>query len=181
MLKFLTRTLATARRNIISLLAVFFAIGAGGGYALAAGNTRTIHGCVSTRTHVLYVQKRCQRGQTPLALSQGSSPQPVTAWAAVQANGFTGAGARGISVVHVATGTYSLTATPSQCTQVTDAPIVTVNTAIPMGSSPAGQFPTAWEAHSGSGRNTFTVYTGVVASGSFTPSDEAFNVQVPCS
>src|SRR5579884_3175553 len=108
MLKFVTRTLATARRNIISVLAVFFAIGAGGGYAIAATSIGTIHGCVNKRSHALYIQRRCNERQTPLDLSRPALVRSVTAWAAVQANGFTGAGARGISVSHVSTGTYSV-------------------------------------------------------------------------
>jgi hypothetical protein len=162
----LLRPLHHARRNVIAYLALFLAIGAGGGYAIAATNTtNTIHGCVSSRTHVLFIQKRCHRGQRPLVWSQG----------------FTGAGTRGISVQHVGTGTYNLSATLPQCLRVTSAPVVTVDTAIPPGSTPPGQFPFAWEVHSGSGRNTFTVYTGLVIGGSFTPTDESFNVEVPCS
>jgi hypothetical protein len=176
----LMRLLRSARRNVIAYLALFLAIGAGGGYAIAATNSSTIHGCVSNRTHALYIQKRCHRGQHSLVWSQ-QSRSPVTAWAAVNAIGFTGAGARGISVQHVGTGTYNLTATFPQCSQVTDAPTVTVNTSIPPGSTPSGQFPVAWEAHSGNGPNTFTVHTGLVVGGSFTPTDEPFNVEVPCS
>lgn len=175
------RPLRHARRNLVSYIAIFLALG--GGYAIAAGNTTTIHACVVKKTGELLVKARCSRGQSRLVWNQ-QGPQgqpPVTAWAAVNAVGFTGAGTRGISVQHVSTGTYDLTATPSQCTKVTDAPIVTVDTAIPAGSTPPGQFPVAWEVHSGNGRNTFTVFTGVVVAGSFTPTDEAFNVQVPCS
>jgi hypothetical protein len=176
----LLRPLHHIRRNAIAYCALTLAVGAGGGYAMAASNTTTIHGCVGNQTHLLYVQKRCHRGQHPLVWSQ-QSQSPVTAWAAVNALGFTGAGARGISVQHVGTGTYNVTATFRQCAQVTDAPTVTVNTSIPPGSTPSGQFPVAWEAHSGSGPNTFTVYTGLVVGGSFTPTDEPFNVEVPCS
>jgi len=181
MLKALTRTLVYTRRNIIALAALFFAIGAGGGYAIAATNTSRIHGCVNNRTHALYVQARCHTGQRPLVWSKTpAQPQPSIAWAAVQANGFLGAGAHGISVQHTSTGSYRVTATPSQCAQVADAPTVTVDTGSPPGGgTPAGAFPTTWEAFTS--RNTFIVYTGVVVGGSFTPTDEAFNIQVPCS
>lgn len=172
------RILHHLRANVVAYLALTLAIGGGGGYAIAAANNKTIHGCVSNRTHALYIQARCHRGQTRLVWNQQTAQgQSVTAWAAVNAVGFTGAGARGISVQHVSTGTYNLTATAFQCTQVTDAPTVTVGAVPPA----PGAFPMAWEAHSGSGRNTFTVYTGVVVGGSFTPADEAFSVQVPCS
>ena len=79
---------------------------------------------------------------------------------------------------HISTGTYNVTATPSRCTQVADAPSVTVDTGSPPAGS-RGAFPVAWEAFTS--RNKFTVFTGVVVGGSFTPTDEAFNVQVPCS
>lgn len=39
---------------------------AGGGYALAASRTTTIHGCVNKRTRVLTVAVRCDRAQSPL-------------------------------------------------------------------------------------------------------------------
>ena len=42
-----------------------------------------------------------------------------------------------------------------------------------------GAFPVAWETFTS--RNKFTVSTGVVVDGSFTLTDEGFNVQVPCS
>ena len=173
----LTRILSYLRRNMIAFVALFFALGAGGGYAIAATSKKTIHGCLNKRTHALYVQKRCDRGQTPLVWSQ-QAPQ-VTAWAAVNAVGFTGDGTRGITVNHVSVGVYNVTATLSQCANVTTAPQVTVDTAI--SSATPGQFPEAREAHSGSGNNTFTVFTGVVTGGAFTAADEPFNVAVPCS
>jgi hypothetical protein len=171
----LTRILSYLRRNVIAFVALFFALGAGGGYAIAATSNKTIHGCVNKRTHALYIQKRCHTGQSPLVWNQQGQPSP-TAWASVLADGFT-SGGHGISVQHVSTGTYSVTATPSQCAQASPGPTVTVDTG-PPGALPAGGFPVAWETFN---RNKFTVYTGVVVGGSFTPSDEAFNVQVPCS
>jgi hypothetical protein len=173
---------ASLRRNVIALAALFLALGAGGGYAIAAANHSTIHGCVNNRTHALFIQARCHRGQHPLTWDkQPATSQPLIAWAAVQANGFLGAGAQGISVDHTSAGTYQVTATPSACADVTSAPVVTVDTSNPPPGGATGGFPQAWEVHQGSGRNTFTVYTGVVTGGSFAPADEAFNVTVPCS
>jgi hypothetical protein len=176
--KHVTRILSAMRHNVIALVALFFAIGAGGGYAIAATSNKTIHGCVNKRTHALYVQKRCHGGQSALVWNQQGPASPA-AWAAVQANGFTGAGARGITVQHVSLGTYNVIATPSQCTQVADAPTVTINAGPPTGAPPVGAFPVAWETFTS--RNKFTVSTGVVLGGNFTLTDEAFNVQVPCS
>ena len=176
----LLRPLHHIRRNAIAYCALTLAVGASGGYAIAASNTTTIHGCVGNRTRLLYIQKRCHRAQRPLVWNQNAQVQaPIAAWAAVLANGFTGAGARGIVVQHVSAGTYNLTITPSRCAQVTDAPVVTVDTGSPpLGASP-GAFPVAWESFTS--RTRFTIYTGVVASGNFTPTDEPFSVQVPCS
>jgi len=156
---------------------LFVAVGAGGGYAFAAGSTGRVHGCVANRTRVLYIQSRCLRGQSPLVLSQdGQASLPASA--SVLADGFLGAGDRGISVQHVGVGTYDVTATLTQCTRVASAPQVTVDDGGPQFQGP-GAFPVAWEAHSG-GRNSFTVYTGVVVGGSFVLADKAFNVEVPC-
>lgn len=176
----LLRPLHHARRNVMAYLALFFAVGAGGGFAIAASSNNTIHGCVSNRTHLLSIQKSCKQGQHPLVWNkQASQSQSPGAWAAVQANGFTGTGARGVAVQHVSSGTYNLTVTTPQCARVTDAPTITVDTASPPLGTPTGAFPVAWESFRS--RTTFTVYTGVVAGGSFTPTDEAFSVQVPCS
>jgi hypothetical protein len=171
----LTRILSFMRQNVIAFVALFFAVGAGGGYAIAATSTKTIHGCVNNRTHALYIQKRCHGGQSALVWNQQGAASP-TAWASVLADGFT-AGGHGIAVQHVSTGTYNVTATPSQCVPASPGPTVTIDSSPPSGL-PAGGFPVAWETFN---RNKFTVYTGVVVNGSFTPSDEAFNVQVPCS
>jgi len=54
-----------------------------------------------------------------------------------------------------------------------------VNTAVPPNGPSRVGFAVAWESFRS--RTTFTVYTGVVDRGTFTPTDEAFNVQVPCS
>jgi hypothetical protein len=97
----------------------------------------------------------------------------------VNALGFTGTGSRGITVKHVSAGVYSLNATAAGCAKVASAPQITVDDAI--SSATPGEFPEAWEAHSGGLASTFTVYTGLVINGVFTAEDEAFNVSVPCS
>jgi hypothetical protein len=43
---------------------------AGGGFALASGSNKTIHGCVSKSTHVLSVQRRCPSGSRALVWNQ---------------------------------------------------------------------------------------------------------------
>jgi hypothetical protein len=165
-----------------------------GGYALAAGGSSTIHACVDrSGGHVLHVQARCHRGQRGISWNQrgrqgATGPQgpagpagqsPVTAWAGVNNAGTVFAG-HGISAQHVSAGTYQLTATPAQCVQGTNTPVVTVSDAYPPnGTGSATAFPVAWVQLGGV--NTFTVYTGVVGGGSFTLTDHTFDVQDPCS
>lgn len=174
------RLLHHVRHNIISYVALFFALG-GGSYAIAASTSgKTIHGCVVKGSGEMLIKARCGPGQKKLVWNQQGPPgrSPVTAWAGVTAAGFANPG-HGISAKRVSTGVYNVTATPKACKKANDAPIVGVNAAIlPLGST---KFPVAWLAHSGNGKNTFTVFTGVVAGGNFSPTDEPFNVQVPCS
>ena len=164
------------RGQAVGYIALFFALG--GGYAIAATNSKTIHGCVVKKSGELLVKSRCGRGQQRLVWNQ-QGPAGPSAWASVNALGFTGTGSRGITVKHAAAGVYSLNATPAGCSKVASAPQVTVDDAI--SSATPGEFPEAWEAHSGGLASTFTVYTGVVINGVFTAEDEAFNVSVPCS
>jgi hypothetical protein len=51
----LTRILSFMRQNVIAFVALFFAVGAGGGYAIAATSTKTIHGleCPRGRGHLI--------------------------------------------------------------------------------------------------------------------------------
>jgi hypothetical protein len=160
-----------------------------GGYALAASSGPSLHGCADSRTGILHVQKRCHRGQRRIIWNQrgpqglrgatgAAGTSPVTAWTVVGDSGST-FGGHGITVQHVSAGTYRITATPAQCAQGVTAPVVSVSDSNPPAGQTAGAFPVAWVGDAGGG--TFTVTTGVVASGSFTPLDRPFNVQVPCT
>ena len=103
----------------------------------------------------------------------------MTAWAVVSGSGVT-TGGHGITVQHLSAGTYRVTATPAQCSQtLISPPVVSVSDSNPPAGQAAGTFPVAWVADAGGG--SFTVTTGIVVGGSFTPTDHTFNVQVPCS
>jgi len=66
---------------------------AGGGYAIAASQSRTIHACVSKKTHALSVQVKCPKGTSALS------------WGTVGPRGAAGAkGARGAAGVPGAAG-----------------------------------------------------------------------------
>lgn len=104
----------------------------GGGYAIAASHTTTIHGCVNNKTHALTVQKRCARGTKTLTWDQtgprgktgpqgkagATGPQGAAGGAnvivdsaSIGSTGTLGA-TNGISAVqHPSTGTYLVTAT----------------------------------------------------------------------
>jgi hypothetical protein len=70
---------------------------AGGGYALAAGNSNTIHGCLDSH-NVLHVQRTCKRGQRAIVWNrqgpqgpqgpQGApGPPDASAWAVIGTSG----------------------------------------------------------------------------------------------
>jgi hypothetical protein len=73
---------------------------AGGGYALAASQSKEIHGCVSKKTHALTVESRCPKGTSSLS------------WGIVGPKGTKGTvGAKGASGVAGATGAPGAAAT----------------------------------------------------------------------
>ena len=190
----LTRPLHHLRRNAVPYLALLLvlAVGAGGGYALAATKTKTITVCADKKTGILHLKTRgrCARGQTRVTWNQqgpqgpqglqGPAGQPgapaAAAWAHVLASGAVFAG-QGVSIQHQSAGTYQLTINAPACAQQLNAPVVTVDSGAPNGQGAA--FPVAWVAAAGS--NQFSVFTGAVTSGSFTPADEEFYVLDECS
>lgn len=184
----LRRIVGHLRANVVAYLALAVAIGGGGGYAIAATTNKTITVCASKKTGALYLRTRgrCARKQTRISWNQ-QGPQgrqgaqgPVGApaisiWGIVAGNGSVISG-QGLSVQHVSLGTYQVTVTASGCAQGFNAPTVTVSD----GDQSGGTFPEAWVGDGGA-NGQFTVNTGVVAAGSFSPSDLTFNVQDACS
>lgn len=175
------RVLHHLRANVVAYLALFLAVGAGGGYAIAATTGKTIHGCVNRRSHVLSVQKRCQRGQRGLTWSQRgpqgpkgatgpAGPPASAAWATIGSDGSTEG--QNIAARHTGTGTYTVQIAAGVCPDNVTAPVVT-----PLGASVSGGFPVASVT---AGGNNFTVFTGTVGPGGFAPSDVTFNVSVSC-
>jgi hypothetical protein len=184
------------RANVMAYLALGLALGAGGGYALAATNTtRTITVCTDKMTGVLHLHARgrCKRGQTSLSWNQkgaqgatgsqgpsGAAGAPaVSVWADVTDPGTVLAG-QGLSVQHASAGTYQVTVTAGGCAQGFNAPVVSVSDSYPPAGQVAGAFPVAWVGDTGTNQQ-FTVHTGVVVGGVFTPTDHTFNLQDSCS
>ena len=197
-----------ARRNALPYLAllVVLVVGVGGGYALAASNTKTITVCADKKTGILHLKTRgrCKSSQTRVTWdqqgpqgvagaqgaqgpagaqgAQGPAGVPgqdaVSIWAQVAGNGDRLAGS-GLSVQHMSTGVYQVTVTDPTCSRGGNAPVVTVSDAAP-GMVQGGQFPVAWYGANGPNQ-VFMVFTGVVTSSSiFTPADRSFNVLDTC-
>jgi len=176
----------------IAYTALVIAIaGLGGGLAIAATSTTTIHACVVKKDGELLIKSRCSAGQTALVWAQ-QGPQgkpgatgapgapgqaPPSAWAIVS-NAGVAEPTDGIAVQHVSTGTYQVTVTAAACAGKQNAPVVSVSDVNPPSGQAAGAFPVAWVASTGS--SPFTVFTGVVVSGTFTPTDHTFDIQDVC-
>ncbi len=194
----MTDLLARARRNAIpaAALLLVLAIAVGGGYALAASKTKTITVCADKGTGVLHLKThggRCKRGQTRVTWNQigpqgpqgftGPAGQPgapaVSVWANVDNAGSLVSG-QGLSVQHVAAGTYQVTITAPACAHGSNAPVVTV---VGCESRQADKrlARSRWRGIGATGLNQqFMVFTGVVVSGSFTPTDHTFTVMDTC-
>ena len=188
----MTKLIFFARGNAISLLALFLA--AGGGYALAAtSGGNTISACANKHTGELFLHThgRCKKGEKTVTWSKqgpvgpAGSPgaagpagqPPPSAWAIVSNSG-QAVTSDGITATRVSAGTYQITVTAPACANKQNAPVVSVSDANPPNGQTAGAFPTAWVGNSGIG--PFTVVTGVVVNGTFTPTDHTFNIQDVC-
>ena len=192
----LTRPLRHLRQHTIPCLALLLvlAVGAGGGYALAANRTKTITVCADKKTGILHLHKhgKCSRTQTRVTWNQQGPQGPqgaqgpagpagtpaVSVWANV-ANGGSVVSGQGLSVQHVSAGTYQVTITAPACAHGSNAPAVTVSDTNPPAGQVAGAFPMAWYEGTASNQQ-FTVITGVVVGGSFTATDHSFTATDNC-
>jgi hypothetical protein len=178
------------RGNVVAYIALAVAIGGGSGYALAATRAKTITVCANTKTGALYLHQRgrCSHRQRKVTWNQEGPAGPqgaqgaagtsaISVWGVVAGNGAVTSG-QGLSIQHVAAGTYQVTVTAAGCAQGSNAPTVTVSDANPPNGQSAGAFPEAWIEDAGS---NFTVFTGVVVAGAFTETDHTFNLQDACS
>ena len=172
----------------VAYLTVGVLIGAGGSYALAASSTKVIAACADKGTGVLHLKShgKCKRGQTRVSWNQqgprgtqGPAGAPaVSIWGQEGLNGVPG-GEHGLSIAHVSAGTYQVTITAPACAEAPlNAPWVSGLNGNPPTGHTAGMFPVGWATPAVSGK--FTVYTGVVVGGTFTPADDTFNVYDTC-
>jgi hypothetical protein len=191
----MTNLLAHLRRSAIPYFALLLvlAVGLGGGYALAASNSKSITVCADKKTGVLHLKMngKCTRGQTRVTWNQrgpqgvsgtqgptGPAGAPaVSIWANVTNAGAVLAG-QGISVQHISAGTYEVTITAPACAHGSNAPVVSVSDTNPPGGQTSG-FPEAWFQSTGLNQQ-FMVFTGVVVGGNFTATDHTFDVMDTC-
>ena len=196
------------RRNPVRYLALLLvlAVGVGGGYALAASNSKTITVCADKKTGVLHLKTRgrCKSSQTRVTWNQqgpqgaqgaqgatgsqgpagGQGPAgpagtaATSVWANVADTGAVFSG-QGISVQRSSMGTYQVTITDPTCNRESNAPVVTVSDSNPPAGQSAGAFPVAWFQDMGANQQ-FTVFTGVVVAGSFTLANHTFDIHDTC-
>jgi hypothetical protein len=196
------------RRNVIPYLAVLLVlvVGAGGGYALAASNDKTITVCADKNTGVLHLKThgRCKSSQTRVTWNQegpqgaqgpqgaagaqgtqgaqgpvgAQGPAGVTVWADVTGTGSVFAGS-GIFVQHGSkTGSYQVTITDPTCSREHNAPVITVSDSDPTNLS--GSAAVAWFEATATNQQ-FMVFTGDVGSAGFSAGDRTFDVLDSCS
>jgi hypothetical protein len=194
------RAVQHLRSNILAYLALFLAVGGGGGYAIAASRSTTIHACVVRHTGELLLKKRCGRGQAGLVWNRQGPTGAVGATGATGAAGPTGPQGPAAATVAatIIPGSTAVTIVPADAAVTVtrtsagvDQILVTASACKSAGSNtnvasvtpqaqPAsgGGSPIASEQISG---NNVTVYTGTLGSGGYTPQDLAFSFLDTCT
>jgi hypothetical protein len=190
----LSRLLHHIRKNVIAYLALFVALGAGSGYAVAASNNKTITVCADKKTGVLHLKTRgrCKIGQTRVSWNQ-QGPQglqgargPQGSQGAPGSQGVQGVqgaqGPAGVSVWADVADNGTVIAGKGIAVQhggsagtyqvtITDSTCSLESNAPVVsvsdaapGSVQGGLFPVAWYGVNG-GNHQFMVFTGVVSAG----------------
>ena len=193
----MTDLLAYVRRNALpcAVLLLVLAVGLGGGYALAASKTKTITVCADKGTGILHLKThggRCKRGQTRVTWNQvgpqgpqgfqGPAGQPgapaVSVWANVTNAGSLGFGSGALGTAPLGRALIRSLLPPRRVPTDPTHRWLPSRMRIPRADS-AGAFPVAWYGSTGINQQ-FMVFTGVVVSGSFTPTDHTFTVMDTC-
>jgi hypothetical protein len=173
------------RTHLVGWVALFVALG-GTGYAAAShAHSTTINACANKRTGQLSIRRgaRCHRGQVKVSWAK-QGPRGRAGTSAIQAFGAVGATGivnpnEGISMEHTGPGVYVVTATSRGCANGLNDPTATVTSPNPSDFVPQGAAPDLWIDANG-GLAQFTVHTGWISGGSFTPADYGFNLQDSC-
>ena len=167
------RIFAHFRGQAVGYIALFFALG--GGYAIAATNSKTIHGCVVKKSGELLVKSRCAARAAAPGLEPARTRWPFGRYRLGLSERPRLHGrrvTRGLKVNTYQPASTTSKPTPAECAKVTSAPQVTVNAAI---SSASRRTRQAWETLQAASEEVHR-QTGVVIRRLFTRTDEAFNV-----
>jgi hypothetical protein len=140
-----------------------------------------IHACADRGgAHLLHLQARCGRGQQAVSWDTTAAGSPIRAWGFAGLDGTIESG-QGATVRNTGTGVYQVSVSARSCARaVNNAPMVTVNDTYPPGGLAGSSFPYAWVQTYSSDQEGFTVYTGEIVNGSFTPWDESFDFEDSC-
>jgi hypothetical protein len=176
------RVIAQLRGNLVGWIALFVALG-GTGYAATSRSHANINACANKKTGQLSIRHgaRCKRGQVKLSWAK-QGPKGPAGTSAIQAFGAVGATGivnpnGGISIQHTGPGVFVVTATSPGCAKGLNDPTATVTSSLNI--PPPGAAPDLWIDANG-GTAQFTVHTGWISGGSFTPADYGFNIQDSC-
>lgn len=179
------RLIAHFRSNLIGWVALFVALGGTGYAATSHSHSNTVNACANKKTGQLSVRHgaRCKRGQVKLSWAKQGPKGPAGA-SAIQAFGAVGATGivipnDGIALQHTGSGVFVVTITSPGCAKGLNDPTATVTSPSPSNATPPGAAPDLWIDANG-GDAQFTVHTGWISGGSFTPADYGFNIQDSC-
>jgi hypothetical protein len=177
------RVIAHLRGNLVGWIALFVALGGTGYAATNHSHANTVNACANKKTGQLSVRHgaRCKRGQVKLSWAK-QGPKGPAGTSAIQAFGAVGATGivnpnGGISIQHTGPGVFVVTATSPGCATGLNDPTATVTSSLNI--PPPGAAPDLWIDANG-GTAQFTVHTGWISGGSFTPADYGFNIQDSC-
>ena len=195
-----TRLMQHLRANVVAYVALAVALGGGGGFAIAAARSTTIHACVVKKTGELIVANRCGRGERALSWNEqgpagatgktgqtgqtGAQGQPgqdgTTPFVASGNVGINGVGSSTtFTVTHPKTGEYLVTLNGASCAQNPNDNLVASVQGGTVTTSEGIAYYVA-QASPGSQWNEFVVTTGEVLNGTYTPTDMSSDIIGTC-
>jgi hypothetical protein len=200
----LKRLVGHVQGNVVAYIALMVAVvSGGGGYAIAATTHKTarkptsLTACVSRSSGEMFLhhEGRCAKGRHKVTWrikgprgktgANGAAGAPAPSiFAAVDA-GIVASGQqpiveKGMTVARTGTGVFTIAITDAICAHGDNVPVVTPSSRYLGGEPvpPSGAAPVAYVDEVSAAQ--FTVTTGYVAGGSFTPEDDNFWVQDTC-
>jgi hypothetical protein len=179
------RVIAHFRGNLVGWVALFVALGGTGYAATNHSHSNNVNACANKKTGQLSIRHgaRCKRGQVKVSWAK-QGPKGAAGTSAIQAFGAVGPSGivnpnDGISLLHTGPGVFVVTITSPGCAKGLNDPTATVTSPNVSDFVPSGAAPDLWIDANG-GTAQFTVHTGWISGGSFTPADYGFNIQDSC-